>query len=271
MKIFKKKKDLQKVTGNKNKLSFIPTMGGFHKGHISLIRRAKKFNNKTLVSIFINPKQFNKKSDFLSYPRNLKKDIKILKRLKVNYLYIPSFKDIYDFKPKKKIFLDSFSKKLCGKYRKGHFKGVINVINRFLEIIKPKYIFLGKKDYQQLYLIKRHINKRKIKSKIIECKTIREKNGVACSTRNFRLSKKQFIIASNIYKYIFKFKKKIKKNYNFFLEKKATKEIIDLGANKIDYIENYNIDNFKKAKTSKDNFNTFVAYHIDKIRLIDNL
>ena len=194
MKIFKDKHTLQKEILKTKGISFVPTMGGLHKGHISLIKQSKKSKLKTIVSIFVNPKQFNKKSDFRSYPRNVKDDIKKIKKLKINYLYIPTFKDVYGFKPKKKVFLDKFAKKLCGKFRKGHFEGVLNVVNRFIEIIKPRYIYLGKKDYQQLYLIKKHIEKRQIKSKIIECKTIRENNGIACSSRNSNLNKNQINI-----------------------------------------------------------------------------
>ena len=271
MKIFKDKHTLQKEILKTKGISFVPTMGGLHEGHISLIKQSKKTKLKTLVSIFVNPKQFNKKSDFKSYPRNTKKDIKQLKKLKINYLYIPTFKDIYGFKPKKKVFLDKFSKKLCGKFRKGHFEGVLNVINRFIEIIKPKYIFLGKKDYQQLHLIKKHIEKRKIRSKIIECKTIREKNGIACSSRNKNLNKNQMKIASNIFNYFSSLKKKIKKNYNLFNINKIKKDLINLGASKIDYVENYNIKSFKKTKRSNDKSNLFFAYYIKKTRLIDNI
>ena len=203
MKIFKDKHTLQKEILKTKGISFVPTMGGLHKGHISLIKQSKKSKLKTLVSIFVNPKQFNKKSDFKSYPRNTKKDIKLLKKLKINYLYIPRFKDIYGFQTKNKVFLDKSSKKLCGKFRKGHFEGVLNVVNRFLEIIKPKYIYLGKKDYQQLFLIKKHIEKRKIKSRIIECETIRENNGVAFSSRNSKLNKNQIKVASNIHNYLY--------------------------------------------------------------------
>ena len=120
-----------------------------------------KKKGKILVSIFVNPKQFNNKKDFSSYPRNLKKDLKILKKLKIDYLFLPPYQDIFSFTPKNKIFLHNFSKKLCGKSRKGHFEGVLNVVNRLLEIIKPKNIFLGLKDFQQLYLIKAHIYKKK--------------------------------------------------------------------------------------------------------------
>ena len=271
MKIFKDKHTLQKEILKTKGISFVPTMGGLHEGHISLIKQSKKTKLKTLVSIFVNPKQFNKKSDFKSYPRNTKKDIKQLKKLKINYLYIPTFKDMYGFKPKKKIFLDKFSKKLCGKFRKGHFEGVLNVVNRFIEIIKPRYIYLGKKDYQQLYLIKKHIEKRQIKSKIIECKTIRENNGIAFSSRNSNLNKNQIKIASNIFHYLSNLKKKIIKNYNLFNENKIKKDLINLGASKIDYLENYNIKSFKKIKKSNKKFKLFFAYYIKNTRLIDNI
>ena len=271
MKIFKDKHILQKEILKTKGISFVPTMGGLHKGHISLIKQSKKSKFKTLVSIFVNPKQFNKKSDYRSYPRNTKKDLKKLKNLKVDYLYIPTFKDIYGFKPKKKVFLDKFSKKLCGRFRRGHFEGVLNVVNRFLEIIKPRYIFLGKKDYQQLYLIKTHIKKRKIKSKIIECNTIRENNGVALSTRNSSLSINQMKIASDIYYYLYNLKKRIKRNYYLFNPDKIKKDLRDLGANKIDYLENYNIKNFKKIKRQNKKFNIFIAYYIKNTRLIDNI
>ena len=271
MKIFKDKHILQKEILKTKGTSFVPTMGGLHKGHLSLIKQSKKSKFKTLVSIFVNPKQFNKKSDFRSYPRNTKKDIKLLKKLKIDYLYIPTFKDIYGFKPKNKVFLDKSSKKLCGKFRKGHFEGVLNVVNRFIEIIKPRYIFLGKKDYQQLFLIKKHIKKRKIKSKIIECKTIRENNGVALSTRNLNLNDNQMKIATNVYYYLYDLKKKIKKNYDLFNQSKIKKDLRDLGASKIDYLENYNIKNFKQIKRQNKKFNIFVAYYIKNTRLIDNI
>ena len=267
MKIFNDKHSLQKEIINKP-ISFIPTMGGLHKGHISLIKKSKKYKQKTLVSIFVNPKQFNKKSDFWSYPRNRKKDERILKKLGINYLYTPSIKDIYGFKTKNRIYLDKFSRQLCGKYRKGHFEGVINVMNRFIEIIKPKNIFMGKKDYQQLYLLRKFISKRSIKSKIIECETIREKNGVACSSRNSLLNSKDILIASKVYRYI----TKIKKRFNLYNSYNLKKELIKLGASKVDYLEMFNIKkNFKKSKQNSKNSKIFIAYYIRNIRLIDNI
>jgi len=271
MEIFKNKNKLQKEIINIKNISFIPTMGGLHKGHISLIKKSKTFKGKNLVSIYVNPKQFNEKKDFLKYPQNLKNDLRILKRLKVDFVYLPSFKDIFSFKTKNKIFLDQFSKKLCGKSRKGHFEGVLNIVNRFLEIIRPKYIFLGVKDFQQLHLINKHILRRKIKTKIIYCKTIRESNGVACSTRNNNLNKKQLYIASKVFKYLKIKKRLIKKKISIFKLRNIKKNLIKLGVTKIDYLELYNVKTLKRAKYKKEKFKIFIAFYLDKIRLIDNI
>ena len=271
MKIFKNKLFLQKEISKDKYLSFVPTMGGLHKGHLSLIKRAKKYKYKICVSIFVNPTQFNKKKDFKRYPRNLKLDIKKLKKLKIDYLYTPTYAEIYSFKTKNKIYVDKFSKQLCGKFRKGHFRGVINVVNRFLEIINPKYIFLGIKDFQQLILIDKHIKKNQIKTKVIKCKTIRENNGVACSTRNLNLNNQELVIASNVYKYLLNLSKKIKINNKLFKINNVKKELFSLGVTKIDYIENLKIKDFIKNKKLKNKFRLFFAYYINEIRLIDNI
>ena len=271
MKIFKSKHKLKEEISNIKNISFVPTMGGLHKGHISLIKKSKSFKGKTLVSIFVNPKQFNEKKDFINYPRNLKKDLMILKRLNVDLIYLPNSKDVFSFQVKNKIFLDKFSKKLCGKSRRGHFKGVLNIVNRFLEIIKPKYIFLGIKDFQQSHLINIHILKRKINTKIIHCKTIREKNGIACSTRNNNLNRNQFKIASNVIKYLRNKKKLIKKKLSNFKFLNIKKDLMNLGLTKIDYIELYNSKTLKRPKNKREKFKIFIAFYLNKIRLIDNI
>ncbi len=271
MKIFKSKHKLQKEILNIKNISFVHTMGGLHKGHVSLIKKSKNFKGKTLVSIFVNSKQFNEKKDFLNYPRNLKKDLIILKRLNVDLIYLPNLKDIFSFQVKNKIFLDKFSKKLCGKSRRGHFEAVLNIVNRFLEIIKPKYMFLGIKDFQQSYLINMHILKRRINTKVIHCKTIREKNGVACSTRNNNLNRNQFKIASNVVKYLKNKKKLIKKNLSNFKFLNIKKDLINLGVTKIDYIELYNSETLKRPKNKREKFKIFIAFYLNKNRLIDNI
>ena len=212
MKIIRQKKDLNKLINKINSFSFVPTMGGLHKGHEILIKKAQKKNKNTLVSIFVNPKQFNSKNDFNSYPRNFTKDIKVLESLNVKYLYFPKYRDIFSFRTTNKIYLHPFSKKLCGKYRPGHFKGVLNVVNRFLELINPKFIVLGKKDFQQLVLIKKHIQKYKIKTSIISCNTVRDQNSLPFSSRNFNLSPKNKVLASKVFNLIKKEKNNIKRS-----------------------------------------------------------
>ena len=271
MKIFRNKNNLIKEISGLENLGFVPTMGALHKGHISLIRKARKVSKKVLVSIYINAKQFNSRKDFKKYPKNFNKDIDILKKQKVDFLYIPNDKDIYSFEVKKTIHLDKFSKKLCGRFRPGHFKAVVNVINRFLEIIKPKTIYLGMKDFQQLSLIKSHIIKKNIKIKLVACQTIRETNGLALSSRNTKLKKDQILSGGKIYRYLKKNKKLIlrkilKKNKSEILNK-----LISLGAKKVDYIECLNLKKLEFCKNINGNFNIFLAYYLNDVRLIDNL
>ena len=268
MKLFTNKKKLQKEIKNINNISFVPTMGALHKGHETLIRKSVRESKKTLVSIFVNPKQFENKKDFKNYPKNYKNDLKILKKLKVSYLYRPSYKDIYKFKTKNKIFLDQFSKKLCGKFRKGHFKGVVDVVNRFIEIIKPKKILLGNKDFQQLILIKKHIKKNKINTKVVSCKTVRDKNFIAYSSRLKRLKNYEKTSLIKIIKFLRIYKKNLnskKINYNF---SQIKNKLSSLGAKKIDYVELLDLKTLKKPKKNK--FNLFFAFYIGKIRFIDN-
>ena len=271
MKIFKKRIELIKEISKCKKLAFVPTMGALHKGHISLIKKAKKKSSEILVSIYINPKQFNSKKDFKKYPRRLKKDISILKKINISYLYIPRHNDIYSFIPKNKIFLDKFSKILCGKFRPLHFKGVINVVNRLLEITKPKFLYLGMKDFQQLILIKSHINRNKIKSNIIPCPTIRDESGVAISSRNTQLSKNQLQKAAKIYKFIKKNKRKIFHKIINRKKSEVVKNLTQLGAAKVDYVECINLAKKKLCKKIGENYNIFFAYYIGGVRLIDNL
>ena len=188
MKIFSNKTKLTKIIQLEKNLGFVPTMGAIHEAHIYILKKSISLCNKTIVTIFVNKPQFNKINDYKKYPRNLKKDISILRKCKVDYLYLPSTKQIYPLGSNKKIKISPFSKKLCGKFRPGHFEAVVDVIDRFIRIIKPNKIFLGEKDMQQLKIIEEFINKNQIKTKVVGCKTIREKNGLACSSRNFLLT-----------------------------------------------------------------------------------
>tara|TARA_B100000575_G_scaffold276205_1_gene261454 strand:- start:1184 stop:1996 length:813 start_codon:yes stop_codon:yes gene_type:complete len=269
MKILIKNKEINKALKKVSNLGFVPTMGSLHKGHEYLINQSKKKCNKTLVSIFINPTQFNNKKDYLLYPKNLKKDLNILKKLKVNYVYTPNTKDIYSFKRKKKITLKKDSKVLCAKFRQGHFEGVIDVMDRMTNIIKPNKIFMGEKDYQQFLLVKKFIEK-KYDTKILLCKTIRNKDRLALSSRNQLLDKEDLIKASKIANELFHFKiflKNKKKTKNLLQNKiKLLRKKFDI---KIEYLEIRKKNNLKSSLNMK-NSKMFIAYFINKVRLIDN-
>ena len=268
MKILLNNNDLNEALENVSNLGFVPTMGSLHKGHISLIKQSKKRCNRTIVSIFVNPKQFNNKNDFKKYPRNRKNDLSILKKLKVNYVYLPSVKEIYRVKRFSRVKISKNDKILCAKYRKGHFEGVIDVMERLIKNIKPKKIFMGEKDFQQLYLLKKYL--RKHSSKIIECRTIRERNKLALSSRNSLLKKSERNLAAKLIANIMKLKSKL--NMQSKIEKtlnNTANEINKLPNVKIEYLELRNIKNLKISNKLKDS-KIFVSLYINNVRLIDN-
>ena len=270
MKILLNNHTLHKTLRPFSDIGFVPTMGGIHEGHISLIKRSIKYNKKTIVSIFINPKQFNNKKDFKSYPLNIKRDLKILKTIKkIDFIFIPKFYDIFKSKDKPKITIKKSDKILCAKFRKGHFEGVLDVMDRLTNLIKPNKIFMGKKDFQQFFLVKNYLEK-KYKTKVIGCKTIRNKNKLALSTRNFLLDKNDLKQVENISRKFQNLKNKIKKqkNINNFL-RQSKRKFEKLLKIRIEYLENRNIKNLKisnKYLGSK----IFLSYYFRNIRLIDN-
>ena len=268
--LIRKINDLNKAIRENHNLGFVPTMGGLHNGHKSLIKKSKTKCEKTIVSIFVNPKQFNSNNDYQKYPRNLNKDLKMLKKLKTDFVFLPTASEIYKNKKIKNFILKKTQKILCAKYRKGHFEGVLNVMNRFVNIIRPKYIFMGEKDFQQLFLVKIFLEQI-YKTKIVPCKTIRSNNKVALSSRNYLLNKKNLIISSYIAKKIIEIKPKISKNKHKsnFLIKKLKIDFLKKFKIKIDYLETRNTKNLTKNILRND-YRIFIAYYINNIRLIDN-
>ena len=269
MKIIIKKNKLFKLIQNERNLGFVPTMGAIHLGHISLIKRSIKQCNNTLVSIFINKPQFNKKNDYIKYPRIIKQDISILKKINIDYLYLPSTKQIYPNKNKGNIKINNFSKRLCGRFRPGHFEAIADVIDRFIKIINPSKIYFGEKDMQQLIIISDFVKKKYPKIKILGCKTIREKNGIPYSSRNLLLTNNEKIIAANVYSILRKNKKKIVKNKKKLNNLK--RDIMGYGINKIDYIKILDINKIIKPFKKVKKYKIFIAYYLGTTRLIDNI
>ena len=264
--IFKSINKLNKEVNFKADIGFVPTMGALHQGHVSLIKKSQKKCKKTLVSIFVNPAQFNNKVDYKKYPKNIQKDLKLLKNLKVDYVLIPTVKDVYGNKSKKKFKISKSNKILCAKYRPGHFEGVLGVINQFIKKLEINKIFLGEKDYQQ-YILIRDFLKKNSNVKTILCKTIRMKNGLAYSSRNKLLNQKSIkgsaLLISKLKKLFIQLKKDLNNKFiiNDFINKNKVFNI--------EYLELRNKNNLSK-KISKKNVKIFIAFYIQGIRLIDN-
>jgi pantoate--beta-alanine ligase len=270
MKLIKHISDLNKAINKEINLGFVPTMGNLHKGHESLIKKCKKKCNKTLVSIFINPTQFNNKRDFNSYPRTHSKDLKVLKKLRVDYVFLPTEKDIYKEQIIPKIILKKSQNILCAKFRAGHFESVLDVLNRFVRLISPKIIFMGEKDYQQFFLVKKFIEK-KYESKVLLCNTVRDSNKVALSSRNSLLNKSSLKKAGLIANELFNLKLLINKDKmksKNLIKTKKNKLIKDFKI-KIEYLECRNLIDLS-LNLKKKPFKLFVAYYLNKVRLIDN-
>ena len=193
-----------------NTIGFVPTMGALHTGHLSLVKKSIKENDLTIVSIFVNPTQFNNKIDLAKYPRTLEADLSLLMPLKVDIVFNPSVQEIYPLGDTEgsDIDLGGLDTYMEGAFRPGHFKGVAQVVRRLLEIVGPDRLYMGQKDFQQFTIIQFMIRNLKINTTLVVCPIIRETNGLAMSSRNVRLSEETRAKAGIIYKTL----KAIRKN-----------------------------------------------------------
>ncbi len=259
---------------NKKTIGFVPTMGALHKGHLSLIKKAKKKTDIVVVSIFVNPTQFDNKEDLEKYPKTLENDIKLLNKVACDAVYTPTVDDIYSTNITAESFdFDGLEHQMEGKFRKGHFDGVGTIVKKLFEIVRPNIAFFGKKDFQQLQIIKKLVEKEDLNLKIKGCPIFREKDGLAMSSRNVRLSKKHRKEAPFIYKTLKKAKKKFKTHDVEYVQKWVEKKF---KKNKLLELEYFTIADEKTLKTitKKDkNIKTraFIAVYAGDIRLIDNI
>ena len=265
-------KKLDNLRKRKNKISLVPTMGSLHNGHLSLVKKAKGKNKIVVVSIFVNPTQFGANEDFIKYPKNTNKDIKLLKELSVDILFLPYKKEIFAHKTSQfKQTKISIEKILCGKSRPNYFPGVGKIIIILFDIIKPHYAYFGEKDYQQYYFIKLLSNKLKFNTKIISGKTIRDSSGLALSSRNLYLNNREKKIAQNVIKILKKSKKELSKNWKpSFVINKNKKILIKKGVSKIDYFE-LRSETLKRNVKKNQKARLFIAVFIGSTRLIDNI
>ena len=266
--------ELSKASKKGMKIGLVPTMGALHEGHMELIKQARTHTEYVIVSIFINPLQFNQNDDFLNYPSNPIKDLNKLKNAGVDLLFSPDAKLIYPKKPTVKIDFGSISRSLEGAFRLGHFEGVGIIVMKLFNLIKPNFAFFGLKDLQQYVLIKNLINEFSYPIKLIGVPTVREANGLALSSRNVHLSQSGFIIASQIYKGL------VWAKNNF--ESLQSSKVLILKLKKfyqkqkglsIEYCEILNFDTFKPIKSlpGKRRITLCVAAYVEGVRLVDNI
>jgi len=232
------KRNLDKERAKGKKIGFIPTMGALHDGHMSLEEKSNKENDITIVSIFVNPTQFNEKSDLEKYPRTLEADADLLDKHGCNYIFAPKTKQIYPKGENQSIALDitALTQHMEGPNRPGHFEGVVQVVHRLLEIVEPDNLYMGQKDFQQFTIIAHMLKKLKIKTKLRVCPIKREESGLAMSSRNVRLTPANKKKAAILYETLSYIKKNLTKFKVKTLEKKAL-EKLDIRGFKPEYFK----------------------------------
>ena len=259
---------------NKESVAYVPTMGGLHEGHISLVRLALSHADRVVVSIFINPIQFDRREDFKTYPSSLDLDISKLSDIPVDILFAPNIETIYPFGAEDATVISepSLTKNLCGKYRPGHFDGVASVLIRFFNIIQPDIAVFGQKDYQQLLVVKRLVKDINLPIKILSGPIQREVDGLAMSSRNQFLSDRERLIAPEFYKFLKNIVTQIKENNrNFYeLEKESLRKLQEKGF-KPEYVKVCHADNLQEPNNEDRNLVLIAAVKLGKVRLVDNI
>lgn len=259
----------------KDKIGFVPTMGALHKGHISLVQKALSENQIVVVSIFVNPTQFNNSADLKKYPRTLDTDISLLKALQGEILvYAPEISDIYENSvASKKFNFGNLENEMEGKFRSGHFDGVGTVVEKLFRIVKPDTAYFGEKDFQQLQIVKKLTALENLPVKIVGCPIFREANGLAMSSRNKRLSPQQFVDAAIIYKTLTEVREKFSTTSIADLNRLVVERFSLCPQLKLEYFEIANEKTLKtaKRKTKGTKYRAFIAVFAGEVRLIDNM
>jgi pantoate--beta-alanine ligase len=255
------------------KIGFVPTMGYFHEGHISLIKTSLLNNDITIASIFVNPTQFGEIEDYDRYPRNMERDIEIARDNDVDIIFTPSVEEIYPDGFKTKVIVKELTEKLCGKYRPGHFDGVCTIVSKLLNIIRPDNAYFGQKDAQQFIVIRRMVKDLNIDANIVVCPIIREKDGLAMSSRNIYLKSEERKASVLISRALFEAENKIKDGERDVTEIiREIKNILDKSALiKPQYIEAVDTDTLENISVIKGRILLAIAAYVGNVRLIDNI
>ncbi|MFV8371775.1 pantoate--beta-alanine ligase [Flavobacterium sp. LB2P74] len=266
---------LKSIKTIQSTIGFVPTMGALHQGHLALMQKSLLENENTVVSIFVNPTQFNNPEDLAKYPRTLEEDVKKLTALNPNIiLYAPSVEDIYDGKPLAQSFdFDGLENQMEGKFRPGHFNGVGTIVKRLFEIVTPTTAYFGEKDFQQLQIVKKMVTKNHLQVNVIGCPIYRESNDLAMSSRNERLSAQERDEAAIIYRTLTAVKEKFTTNSTVVISEWVQKSFDKNTRFTLEYFviadEATLLPCTRKNKNKK--YRAFIAVLVNNIRLIDTI
>lgn len=256
-------------------LGLVPTMGALHTGHLSLVSKAISENEKVVVSIFVNPTQFDNTEDLKKYPKTLEADMTLLASISDEIIvFAPSIKEVYadDVKTKSYQF-QGLDEVMEGEFRDDHFNGVGTIVEALLKLVQPHRAYFGEKDFQQLQIIKKMVELKRIPTEIIGCPIVRESSGLAMSSRNERLSKPMRKEAAFIYKTLKKAQKKFGTNSAQYVKEWVQKQFVKHSQLKLEYIEVADVLNLTSVLRKRKNikYRAFIAVYADDVRLIDNI
>jgi pantoate--beta-alanine ligase len=281
MRIIRSPEKLQAILEQKRQqgrsVGFVPTMGALHEGHLSLVRASNRENDVTVVSIFVNPTQFGPKEDLAKYPRPARKDLQFLRAAKVDFVLMPTVETMYPEGLSKPLRIQGakwprFAKGLCGKFRPGHFQGVVTVVAKLLGIVGPSRLFLGAKDYQQAAILSQMVRDLRLKVGVKIMPTVREKDGLAMSSRNRYLHSAERCRALAISRTLFELKRDLlKKKTSLARSKARALQELKKNADRVQYFEIVDPATLQPLQRSKQKMVALVACFVGKTRLIDNV
>ncbi|MBS9765933.1 MAG: pantoate--beta-alanine ligase [Flavobacteriaceae bacterium] len=260
--------------GKTAQIGFVPTMGALHEGHLSLVERARKENDYVVVSIFVNPTQFDNKEDLIKYPKTLENDLKLLEKVNCDLVFIPEVGEIYAENVVSQHFeFGGLEHQMEGKFRKGHFDGVATIVKKLFEIVTPTNAYFGEKDFQQLQIIKALVKQEQLPITIVPCPIFREQDGLAMSSRNTRLTKEHRAVVPFIYKTLVEAKQKFCTETIKDVEKWVVAQFENQPLLEVEYFtiaeETTLLPAVTKEKGKK--YRAFIAVFAGEIRLIDNM
>jgi pantoate--beta-alanine ligase len=275
MKVIKTVSQLQKIAfdhlKNGDEIGLVPTMGALHKGHESLILKSKRNNDITIVSIFVNPIQFGSNEDYLKYPRLIKKDLELCRKKHVDYVFIPTVNEMFPNTHKTFIEVTGLQDIMCGKFRPAYFRGVATVVAKLLNISYACNAYFGMKDFHQLKIIEKMVKDLNFKAKIVPCPIVREKSGLAISSRNSYLSTQEKEMSSKISKILKEVSIGFKSKNLRALKQSTVDKLNKIPKLKIDYVDIVNFKDLSFADKNTKKAALSVAVWVGKTRLTDNI